>query len=150
MEKKIKSNNKAPHRKIVSAYTTKEYKAENELYRVFMYDTGINETEIESFTSQGITVTLAPYNKIAEEIIFARPDGVIFPDGELSPEHFNIVLGEAKKLTITNIALMGYGLGHSILSQAFCNEIINQKHVYSVEATGDIIASVNEFIRIMN
>lgn len=149
MEKKIKSNNKAPHRKIVSAYTTKEYKAENELYRVFMYDTGINETEIEKFCSQGITVTLAPYNKIAEEIIFARPDGVIFPDGKMKFADYDVLLNETKKLTLTNIPLLGYGLGQKILTEAFDGEI-NQEQVLTISSGENIMSDIDKFISIIN
>ena len=112
----------------VSTDTQKEYKAENEEFHAYMYDFGATDEFIKSFTSLGISISLVPYNKIAEEVICARPDGIILSEGPGNPDDYTKILHEMKKLTLTKIPLFGCGLGHQLLAKAFGAK--TSKHPY--------------------
>lgn len=112
----------------VSTDTEKEYKAENEEFRVCMYDFGLTDSFIKCFTSMGISVTVVPHNKMAEEVICMNPDGVVFSEGPGNPEDYNTALKEIKKIALTNIPIYACGLGHQLLAMVFDGKI--KKHPY--------------------
>lgn len=125
----------------VSTDTVKEYKSENSEFKVCMYDFGATDAFINCFTSMGIDVTLVPYNKIAEELICLKPDGIVLSEGPGNPADYNDVLAEVKKLTLSNIPLFGCGLGHQLLAMSLGAK--TTKHPYGHRGANQPVKDVN-------
>ncbi len=112
----------------VSVKEAKTYKADNEEARVCMLDLGATEAFIDSFTSNGITVTAIPYNTKAEDIINSDANGVIVSQGPGNPNEFEKIISELKKLISNNVPIYACGLGHELCAMALGAEVI--KHPF--------------------
>ncbi len=112
----------------VSVKEAKTYKAENEEATVCMLDLGTTEGFINSFTSNGITVTVLPYTAKAEDIIGLNTDGVIVSQGPGNPNEFEEIISELKKLISGNVPIYACGLGHELCALALGAEVV--KHPF--------------------
>jgi len=87
-------------------------------YNIVAIDCGIKLSIIRSLNAAGCNVTVVPYNTIAEEIDFMKPDGVFVSNGPGNPEEACEVIETVKKL-LGKYAMFGIGLGHQIICLSY-------------------------------
>ena len=87
-------------------------------YNVVVVDCGVKLNIIRSLNAAHCNVTVVPYDTDGEEIMFMKPDGVLFSNGPGDPEDVIPVIETAKAL-IGRVPIFGICLGHQILSIAY-------------------------------
>ena len=99
-----------------------EYKscagAAGEAKKVVLLDLGGRMSIIKALQARGCDVTAVPYNTSAEDIIAAKPDGIVISDGPGDPEENVDVIKEIRKLLASGIPMMGICLGHQLIAIA--------------------------------
>jgi len=101
----------------VSCKESYEVKAEEEQYKVALYDFGVRRSTVKRLCSEGCTVTVLPYNTPAETVLNGGYDGVVLSEGPGDPAADSAVIGEIAKL-VGKLPVLGLGLGHQILALA--------------------------------
>lgn len=105
--------------KTVSVTEPTTFPAENEAWKVVMWDFGANRNMINAFGNKGCSVTLVPFDTKAEEILALKPDGVVLSGGPGNPLELTGVIAEVKKLLDSgSVPVMGMGLGHQLMALA--------------------------------
>lgn len=104
--------------KNVTTKEIREYKAENPVYNVVLYDFGYKYNIRRELTARGCNVKVVPALTTAEEIRALNPDGVMLSNGPGDPMENQGVIAELKKLTGYNIPIFGICLGHQLMALA--------------------------------
>lgn len=103
----------------VESVTCKEvrvYKAEQEKYKVVLWDFGAKRNIIRKLQSKGCTVTCVPASTTAEEIMSYHPDGIMLSNGPGDPAENTAIIAELKKLCEYRVPTFGICLGHQLLA----------------------------------
>jgi len=106
---------------VVEGVTCREsavYPAEGEAkYAVTLVDYGVKRSMIRALQAMGCTVTVMSAHTSAEEILAAKPDGVVLSAGPGDPAE-NADRIETVKALLGQVPLMGVGLGHQLVALA--------------------------------
>lgn len=86
--------------------------------RVALMDFGAKKNIAHSLMSRGCEVTVYPAWTSAEEIIGARPDGIMLSNGPGDPKECGAIIEELKKLYQTDIPVFAICLGHQLMALA--------------------------------
>lgn len=86
-------------------------------YNVTLVDYGVRKSLIRWLQTHGCTVTVVPCTTSAEEILAAKPDGVVLSEGPGDPAENSYQIDQIKKL-LGKLPLMGVGLGHQLTALA--------------------------------
>lgn len=86
--------------------------------RVALMDFGAKKNIAHSLTSRGCEVTVYPAWTSADEIIGARPDGIMLSNGPGDPKECGAIIEELKKLYQTDIPVFAICLGHQLMALA--------------------------------
>ena len=112
----------------VGCKETAVYAAEGEeQFKVTMVDYGAKASFIKLLQKQGCTVTVVGAAATAEEILAAKPDGVVLSAGPGDPAKNEAQIEEVKKL-LGKVPVFGVGLGHQILALATGAKTIKLKY----------------------
>ena len=105
--------------KVVERVTCKEKKVlENDGLNVALLDLGAKKNIARSLHERGCEVTIYPAHTKAEEIIAARPDGIMLSNGPGDPKDCGPVIDEIRKLYETDIPIFAICLGHQLMALA--------------------------------
>ena len=86
---------------------------------VILFDFGAKYNIQRELEKRGCTVTVVPYNTIAQEVIALNPDGIMLSNGPGDPAENTGVIEEIKKLCdYGKIPIFGICLGHQMLALA--------------------------------
>lgn len=86
--------------------------------RVALLDLGAKKNIARSLHERGCQVTVYPALTPAEEIIAARPDGIMLSNGPGDPKECASIIEEIKKLYATDIPIFAICLGHQLMALA--------------------------------
>ena len=104
---------------VVRKVTCKEkYVLNGDGPRVALMDFGAKKNIAKSLNDRGCEVTVYPAYTKAEEIIAAKPDGIMLSNGPGDPKECVEIIEELKKLFATNIPIFGICLGHQLMALA--------------------------------
>lgn len=100
----------------VSCEQTTEDQAEDERYRVVLWDFGAKQNIKRELLKRGCTVITVPGKTTAEEILKLRPDGVMLSNGPGDPAENTGIIREIQKLCQAQMPIFGICLGHQLLA----------------------------------
>ena len=86
--------------------------------REALLDLGAKDNIAKSLAARGCEVTVYPAGTKAEEIIEAKPDGIMLSNGPGDPKECVGVISEIKKLYDTDITIFAICLGHQLMALA--------------------------------
>lgn len=114
----------------VACTEPQEYPVAAAQYHVTMVDYGCRLASIHWLQKNGCSVTLVPPTTSAQEILAAKPDGVILSDGPGDPHHCGAYLDTVSALMQSGTPLLGLGLGHQLmaLASSFAVEKLSHGH----------------------
>ncbi len=104
--------------KSVTVKEKEEFKAENPLYNVVLYDFGYKFNIRRELLKRGCNVTVVPASTTAEEVKAMNPDGIMLSNGPGDPSENTEVIAELKKLSEYKIPTFGICLGHQLTALA--------------------------------
>lgn len=85
---------------------------------VALLDLGAKDNIVHSLAQRGCDVWVYPAGTSAEEIIAAKPDGIMLSNGPGDPKECASVIAQIKKLYDTDIPIFGICLGHQLMALA--------------------------------
>ncbi len=85
--------------------------------RIAVYDFGVKRDILRKLTQAGCEVTVYPAKASAEEILAAKPDGVVLSNGPGDPEPVTYAQENIRRL-IGKVPIFGICLGHQLLGLA--------------------------------
>lgn len=85
---------------------------------VAVLDLGVKKSIVRALTARGCRVTVYPAFTTAEELIAAKPDGILVSNGPGNPKECTSIIEEIKKLCATEIPIFAIGLGHQLVALA--------------------------------
>jgi carbamoyl-phosphate synthase, small subunit len=94
------------------------YPAQNEKYRVVLYDYGYKANILRSLLQRDCSVMVVPYNTNLEEIVGIKPDGIMLSNGPGDPTENTEPIRILKELMNSGIPIFGICLGHQLLALA--------------------------------
>ena len=86
--------------------------------KVALMDFGAKDNIARSLNARGCEVTIYPAYTTADEIIAAKPDGIMLSNGPGDPKECTEIIGELKKLYSTDIPIFAICLGHQLMALA--------------------------------
>ncbi len=86
--------------------------------KVALLDLGAKDNIAKSLAARGCDVTVYPAGTKAEEIIAAKPDGIMLSNGPGDPKECTEVIAEIRKLYETDITIFAICLGHQLMALA--------------------------------
>lgn len=86
--------------------------------KVALLDLGAKDNIAKSLVARGCEVTVYPADTKAQEIIDAKPDGIMLSNGPGDPKECTEVIAEIKKLYDTDITIFAICLGHQLMALA--------------------------------
>lgn len=95
--------------------------------RVTLIDYGAKQNIIRSLTSRGCEVTVVPQSTPAEEILAARPDGVMLSNGPGDPADNEYCIEQIRKL-VGALPVFGICLGHQLTALAMGGKTVKLKY----------------------
>ncbi len=98
----------------------------NHVHNVVAIDLGIKLNIIRCLNSRACNVVIMPWNSTAEDILAARPDGVVISNGPGCPEELPEVVETLKNLQ-GKVPMMGIGLGHELICRSYGAETYRLK-----------------------
>ncbi len=105
--------------KVVESVSCKEpWTIGNGKYKVALMDFGTKRNIIRSLVKRGCTVTVYPATANAEEVLAAKPDGIMLSNGPGDPMDCPKQIETVKKLLASEIPLFGICLGHQLCGLA--------------------------------
>ncbi len=97
------------------------------LYNVTLIDYGAKNNIIKSLQQLGCEVTVVPQDTPAEDILEARPDGIMLSNGPGNPEENTYCIEQIKKL-IGRVPIFGICLGHQLTALAMGGNTMKLKY----------------------
>ena len=91
--------------------------AEEERFRVTLIDYGAKHNILRELIRRGCTVTVVPAETTAEQILAAKPDGVMLSNGPGDPADNSAQIAQIAKLC-GKVPIFGICLGHQLLALA--------------------------------
>lgn len=105
--------------KVVEKVTCKEkYVLEGDGPKVALLDLGAKRNIARSLNQRGCEVTVYPALTTAEEILAAKPDGIMLSNGPGDPKECTTVIEEIKKLYQSDVPIFAICLGHQLMALA--------------------------------
>lgn len=104
--------------KTVSCTEKTFYPAEDEKFRVVLYDYGYKANILQSLLQRGCSVTVVPYDTPLSEIRKLRPDGIMLSNGPGDPAENTVPIQILKELMESGVPIFGICLGHQLLALA--------------------------------
>ena len=102
----------------VTCAATKTYTAQGvQRHRVALLDYGMKRNILRELQKRGCAVTVYPAQTAAEEILSARPDGVMLSNGPGDPAECAFQIAQIQKL-LGAVPLFGICLGHQLTALA--------------------------------
>lgn len=86
--------------------------------KVALLDLGAKSNIANSLAQRGCEVTVYPANTKAEEILAAKPDGIMLSNGPGDPKECTDVIEEIKKLYASDVTIFAICLGHQLMALA--------------------------------
>ncbi|MCF0120334.1 MAG: carbamoyl phosphate synthase small subunit [Oscillospiraceae bacterium] len=103
----------------VAAVTAKApYTVGTGSHKTALIDLGVKASTVKKFADSDCTVTVYPAFTAAEEILAAKPDGVIIAGGPGDPTELTAVADEVRKICESGVTVMATGLGHEVLAMS--------------------------------
>lgn len=96
--------------------------------KVALLDLGAKDNIAKSLAARGCEVTVYPAGTKAEEIIAAKPDGIMLSNGPGDPKECTEVIAEIKKLYDTDITIFAICLGHQLMALATGADTFKMKY----------------------
>jgi carbamoyl-phosphate synthase small subunit len=93
-------------------------KVYNHKYKIALMDFGAKANIAKSLSQRGCEVTIYPAHTSAEEILAAKPDGIMLSNGPGDPETNVEIIAEIKKLYDSNVPIFAICLGHQLMALA--------------------------------
>ena len=87
-------------------------------YKVALLDLGAKKNIARSLNERGCEVTIYPALTSAEEILAAKPDGIMLSNGPGDPKECTEIIAEIKKLYDSNVPIFAICLGHQLMALA--------------------------------
>lgn len=87
-------------------------------YQVAVVDVGTKKNIIRCLLNRGCSVTVYPAGFDAEELISAKPDGIMLTNGPGDPSECVEIIGQIKKLKASGIPIFAICLGHQLMALA--------------------------------
>ena len=87
-------------------------------FRVALMDFGAKDNIARSLQERGCEVTIYPAFTSAEEILAAKPDGIMLSNGPGDPKECGSIIQEIKKLYQSDIPIFAICLGHQLMALA--------------------------------
>ena len=105
--------------KVVEKVTcSQKYVLEGEGPKVALLDLGAKRNIARSLNQRGCQVTVYPALTEAQEIIDAKPDGIMLSNGPGDPKECVSIIEEIRKLYETDIPIFAICLGHQLMALA--------------------------------
>lgn len=89
-----------------------------EKYRVALLDLGAKRNIARSLQERGCQVTIYPAGTSAEEILAAKPDGIMLSNGPGDPKDCGPIITEIRKLYESKVPIFAICLGHQLMALA--------------------------------
>lgn len=86
--------------------------------RVALLDLGAKRNIARALTERGCQVTVYPCDTPAEEILSAKPDGIMLSNGPGDPKENTEIIGEIRRLYQSGIPIFAICLGHQLMALA--------------------------------
>lgn len=86
--------------------------------KVALVDLGLKQSIVKSLTKRGVNVTVYPADTKAEEILAAKPDGIMLSNGPGDPGDCREIIKETKKLFDSGTRIFAICLGHQLMALA--------------------------------
>jgi carbamoyl-phosphate synthase small subunit len=83
--------------------------------RVVVVDYGIKQNILQSLARRGLETIVLPWTATAEDVLAARPAGVVLSNGPGDPATLEDAVRTAARLTDSGLPLFGICLGHQLL-----------------------------------
>lgn len=104
---------------VVNKVTCKEkYTIEGNGPKVALMDFGAKKNIARSLNERGCEVTVYPAGTSAEEILAAKPDGIMLSNGPGDPKECVDIIEQIKKLYASNVPIFAICLGHQLMALA--------------------------------
>lgn len=104
---------------VVMAATCKEkYVLTGNGKKVAFLDLGAKKNIARSLNERGLEVTVYPADTPAEEILAAKPDGIMLSNGPGDPKECTEIIREIKKLYDSDVPIFAICLGHQLMALA--------------------------------
>lgn len=105
--------------KVVERVSCKEkYVLEGDGPKVALLDLGAKRNIARSLNKRGCEVTVYPALTKAEEILAARPDGIMLSNGPGDPKECGSIIEEIRKLYESDVPIFAICLGHQLMALA--------------------------------
>lgn len=105
--------------KVVEKVTCKEkYVLEGKGPKVALLDLGAKKNIARNLNKRGCEVTVYPALTTAEEILAAKPDGIMLSNGPGDPKECVTIIEEIKKLYKSDVPIFAICLGHQLMALA--------------------------------
>ncbi len=86
--------------------------------KVALMDFGAKKNIARSLHQRGCQVTIYPAHTTAEEILAAKPDGIMLSNGPGDPAECTEIIWELKKLYASDVPIFAICLGHQLMALA--------------------------------
>ena len=86
--------------------------------KVALMDFGAKKNIASSLNQRGCQVTIYPAHTTAEEILAAKPDGIMLSNGPGDPAECTEIIRELKKLYASDVPIFAICLGHQLMALA--------------------------------
>ena len=86
--------------------------------RVVVVDLGVKYNQLRALCSRGADVTVLRHDATLDDVLAARPDGVLLSNGPGDPACLDAVVALTRSLLERRIPLLGICLGHQVLGRA--------------------------------
>ncbi len=96
--------------------------------RVALLDLGAKDNIAKSLAARGCEVTVYPAFTKAQEIIDARPDGIMLSNGPGDPKECTEIIAEIRKLYETDLTIFAICLGHQLMALATGADTFKMKY----------------------
>lgn len=104
---------------VVQKVTCREQKVlEGSGYKVALLDLGAKEHIAQSLHARGCEVIIYPAYTSAQEILSAKPDGIMLSNGPGDPKSCTPIIQEIKKLYDADVPIFAICLGHQLMALA--------------------------------
>lgn len=104
--------------KAVTVDKKQEFKSENPLYDVVLFDYGYKFNIRRELIKRGCNVTVVPADTTVEEIKKINPDGIMLSNGPGDPAENVEVIENLKKIKELKIPTFGICIGHQLMALA--------------------------------
>ena len=104
--------------KSVTCKKIQEYKAEEPLYNVVLFDFGYKYNIRRELLKRGCNVTVVPADTAPERIKELNPDGIMLSNGPGDPSENTEIIANLRELVKYRIPTFGICLGHQLMALA--------------------------------